>query len=129
MSAYLIRRLGTSIVILIGISIFIFGMLHIIFPSPALTVLGPRANTALINAYNRDHGFDKPVLVQYLHYMNLLVHGDLGYSYKLNESVVTLFQQRGARSLYLSGSALVLAILIAIPLASTRRSSGTPSGT
>jgi peptide/nickel transport system permease protein len=116
MSAYLIRRLGTSIVILIGISIFIFGMLHIIFPSPALTVLGPRANTALINAYNRDHGFDKPVLVQYLHYMNLLVHGDLGYSYKLNESVVTLFQQRWARSLYLSGSALVLAILIAIPL-------------
>jgi len=116
MTAYLIRRLGTSIVILIGISIFIFGMLHIIFPSPAIDVLGPRANTFLINAYNREHGFDKPVLVQYLHYMNQLVHGNLGYSYKLNESVVTLFQQRWARSAFLSGTALVLAVLIAIPL-------------
>jgi peptide/nickel transport system permease protein len=116
MTAYLIRRLGTSIVILIGISIFIFGMLHIIFPSPALEVLGPRANTVLINAYNREHGFDKPVLEQYLHYMNLLVHGNLGYSYKLNQSVVTLFQERWARSAFLSGSALVLAVLIAIPL-------------
>ena len=116
MTAYLIRRLGTSIVILIGISIFIFGMLHIIFPSPAIDVLGPRANTFLINAYNREHGFDKPVLVQYLHYMNGVVHGNLGYSYKLNESVVTLFQQRWARSAFLSGTALVLAVLIAIPL-------------
>ena len=116
MTAYLIRRLGTSIVILIGISIFIFGMLHIIFPSPAIDVLGPRANTFLINAYNREHGFDKPVLEQYLHYMNQLVHGNLGYSYKLNESVVTLFQQRWARSAFLSGTALVLAVLIAIPL-------------
>lgn len=116
MSAYLIRRLGTSIVILIGISIFIFGMLHIIFPSPAINVLGPRANTALINAYNREHGFDDPVFVQYLHYMNNLVHGNLGYSYKLNQSVAALFQERWARSAFLSGSALVLAVLIAIPL-------------
>jgi peptide/nickel transport system permease protein len=116
MTAYLIRRLGTSIVILVGISIFIFGMLHIIFPSPAIDVLGPRANTVLINAYNRQHGFDDPVLVQYAHYMNGLVHGNLGYSYKLNQSVLQLFQERWARSAYLSGSALVLAVLIAIPL-------------
>jgi len=116
MTAYLIRRLGTSIVILVGISIFIFGMLHIIFPSPAIDVLGPRANTVLINAYNRQHGFDDPVLVQYAHYMNGLVHGNLGYSYKLNQSVLQLFQERWARSAYLSGSALVLAILIAVPL-------------
>ena len=116
MTAYLIRRLGTSIVILVGISVFIFGMLHIIFPSPAIDILGPRANTALINAYNRQHGFDDPVLVQYLHYMNNLVHGNLGYSYKLNQSVVQLFQERWARSAFLSGAALVLAVLIAIPL-------------
>jgi peptide/nickel transport system permease protein len=91
-------------------------MLHAIFPSPAITVLGARANTVLINAYNREHGFDKPVLVQYLHYMNGLVHGNLGYSYKLNQSVAALFQERWARSAYLSGSALVLSVLIAIPL-------------
>jgi peptide/nickel transport system permease protein len=116
MTTYLLRRVGTSIVIVIGISILIFGMLHAIFPSPAIDVLGPRANTALIDAYNRQHGYDDPVFVQYLHYMNGLLHGNLGYSYKQNQSVATLFQERWARSLYLSGMSLLLALIIAIPL-------------
>jgi peptide/nickel transport system permease protein len=48
--------------------------------------------------------------------MNRLVHGDLGYSFKVNQSVAALFGERWARSLYLSGISLVLALLIAIPV-------------
>ena len=44
------------------------------------------------------------------------LHGNFGYSYKLNQSVTALFQERWARSLYLSGMALVLSLLIAVPL-------------
>jgi peptide/nickel transport system permease protein len=116
MSAYLIRRAGTSVVIMLGISVFIFFLLHMIYPSPAIDVLGPRANTVLLDAWNRDHGFDDPVIVQYLHYLNNLIHGDLGFSYKANQSVATLFQQRWARSAYLTGMALLLAIVVAVPL-------------
>jgi peptide/nickel transport system permease protein len=114
--SYLIRRLGTSIIILVGISFFIFFLLHTIYPSPAIDVLGSRANTVLINAWNKDHGFDDPFVVQYLHYMNQLIHGNLGFSYKANQGVATLFQQRWARSGYLAGMSLLLAILVAIPL-------------
>jgi peptide/nickel transport system permease protein len=114
--SYLIRRVGTSLAVLLGISIFIFGMLHIIFPSPAIDVLGSRANTVLINAWNREHGFDDPVIVQYLHYMNGLVHGNLGYAYKYNQPVTALFQERWARSAYLSGMSLLIAVVVAIPL-------------
>jgi peptide/nickel transport system permease protein len=116
MTAYLIRRAGTSVVIMLGISVFIFFLLHMIYPSPAIDVLGPRANTVLLDAWNRDHGFDDPVIVQYLHYVNNLIHGDLGFSYKANQSVATLFQQRWARSAYLTGMALFLAIAVAVPL-------------
>jgi peptide/nickel transport system permease protein len=116
MTAYLIRRAGTSVVIMLGISVFIFLLLHMIYPSPAIDVLGPRANTVLLDAWNRDHGFDDPVIVQYLHYVNNLIHGDLGFSYKANQSVATLFQQRWARSAYLTGMALFLAIAVAVPL-------------
>jgi peptide/nickel transport system permease protein len=56
------------------------------------------------------------VIVQYLHYVNNLIHGDLGFSYKANQSVATLFQQRWARSAYLTGMALFLAIAVAVPL-------------
>jgi peptide/nickel transport system permease protein len=115
-SAYLIRRIGTSIIILIGISIFVFLLLHAVFPSPAIVVLGPKASPLAIAQWNRQNGFDGPVIVQYLHYANQILHGNLGYSYKLNQTVAALFQERWARSLFLSGSALVLAVLIAVPL-------------
>lgn len=116
MTAYLIRRLATSIVVIIGVSIFIFLLLHTIYPSPAVDILGPRANRVSIAAWNRANGFDRPWILQYLHYMNNLVHGNLGYSFKVNQSVAVLFEERWARSAYLSGISLLLAVLIAIPV-------------
>ena len=116
MTAYLLRRLGTSIIVLIGISIFIFLLLHAIFPSPARVVLGLRASGAAVAAWNKQNGFDDPVIVQYLRYMNHLLHGNFGYSYAENQTVASLFTERLARSIYLSGISLLIAILIALPL-------------
>ena len=53
MSAYLLRRIGTSIIVLIGISIFMYLLLHSVFPSPARLALGLRANNAQIAAFNK----------------------------------------------------------------------------
>jgi len=105
-----------SIVILIGISIFIFLLLHLVFPSPAIVVLGPRANVTAISAWNKANGFDGTVLTQYLHYDWNLLHGNLGYSFKLNQSVGALLEERWARSAYLSGVPLVLSVLLAVPV-------------
>jgi peptide/nickel transport system permease protein len=115
-TAYLLRRLGTSIIVLIGISIFIYLLLHEIYPSPARDVLGLRANNAQVAAWNKQNGFDRPVIEQYLSYMNALLHGNLGYSYAENQTVASLFQERVARSAYLSGMGLLIAVLIALPL-------------
>jgi peptide/nickel transport system permease protein len=116
LTAYLIRRLGTSVVILIGISIFVFALLHAVFPSPAIVVLGPKANPVAIRDWNTANGFGAPWIVQYWHYVIGALHGNLGFSYKLNQSVTALFGERWARSAYLSGVSLVLSVLIAIPL-------------
>ena len=105
MSAYLLRRAGTSIVILIGISIFVFGLLHVVYPSPARVVLGTRASVAAIDAWNKQHGFSGSVFQQYWHYMDALLHGNFGYSYKLGQSVAALFKENAGRSAYLSGLA------------------------
>ena len=116
MTAYLIRRTATAVLVLLGVSVFVFLMLHVIFPSPAIDVLGPHANKFSIAQWNRQHGFDDPWFVQYLRYMDQLLHGNLGYSYKLNQSVTALFQERWLRSAYLSGITLFLSVVIAIPL-------------
>ena len=116
MISYLIRRIITSVIVVIGVSIFIFILLHAIYPSPARDVLGLSARPAQIAAWNKANGYDDPVIVQYLRYMNNLLHGNLGYSYVENQSVLALFQERVWRSVYLSGVSLLFAILIALPL-------------
>ena len=116
MTLYLLRRAGTSIVVVIGVSFFVFFLLHMVYPSPAVDVLGPHASPPAIAAWNRDHGFDRPWIMQYLHYLNNLVHGNFGYSYKTNQSVISLFGGVWARSAYLSGISLLFAVLIAFPL-------------
>jgi peptide/nickel transport system permease protein len=116
MITYLARRLVTSLVVVIGVSIFIFVLLHAAYPSPARAVLGLRANGVAVAAWNKANGYDDPVIVQYLHYVNNLLHGNLGYSYVENQSVLALLQERAPRSIYLSGISLVISVIIALPL-------------
>ncbi|MDR2987266.1 MAG: ABC transporter permease, partial [Nocardiopsaceae bacterium] len=116
MTAYLIRRILTSLIVVLGVSLFIYYLLHKIYPSPAQDILGAKATHTAVLDWNRIHGFDRPFIEQYLTYMNHLIHGDLGHSYKVNQSVAALFGQRWMRSAYLSGMSLLLAVLIAIPL-------------
>ena len=116
MTAYLIRRFGTSIIVLIGISIFVFGLLHIVYPSPARVILGPKASLLAISEWNAQHGFNGSVVSQYWHYVDGVLHGNFGYSFKLNQSVTSLFSERWMLSAYLSGVSLALSVIIAIPL-------------
>ena len=116
MLTYIARRVGTSIIVVVGVSIAIFILLHVIYPSPARDVLGLHASVAEVNLWDSQHGYDDPVIVQYWHYVDQLLHGNLGYSYAENQTVAALFAERLARSIYLSGISLVLAIAIAVPL-------------
>ncbi len=116
MTAYIVRRLFIALVVVLGISLLTFAMLHIIGGSPGTIVLGTKANKATVAAWNKEHGFDNPFFVQYGSYLWQLLHGNLGQSYKLNQSVDSLFIAFAPRSALLSGSSLVIALLIAIPM-------------
>ena len=116
MTGYILRRFGTSILVLFLVSIGIFFLLHLIYPEPGIDVLGSKASAANIAAWNKQNGFDNPWIVQYLDYIGRLLRGNLGYSYKLNQSVTQLMGEYWVHSAYLSGVSLVLAVVIAIPL-------------
>jgi len=116
MISYLARRLVTSVIVVFGVSIFIYLLLHAVYPSPARDVLGLAARPDQVAAWNKANGYDDPVIVQYLHWINNVLHGNLGYSYAENQTVTALLGERTARSVYLSGISLVIAIVIALPL-------------
>ena len=90
MTAYLIRRLAISIVVIVGIALLTFVATHVIAPTPGRAVLGDKATIAAVDAFNRAHGYDRAVWAQFGSYLWQLLHGDLGYSYKLNQTVDSL---------------------------------------
>ncbi|MGY3790980.1 ABC transporter permease [Streptomyces antibioticus] len=116
MTWYVLRRTAISCVVLLGISAAVFFLLHLVSDDPGRVVLGQRASQDAVADFNREHGFDRPLVVQYVSYLGQLLHGDLGRSYKLNENVGALLGQNAGRSAVLSLAGLLLALLIAVPL-------------
>jgi peptide/nickel transport system permease protein len=105
-----------AIVVLFGVSIVVFILLHLLPGGPARAVLGIRANKAQIHAFDLRYGLLNPVPVQYIDWVNQLLHGNLGFSYKQNQSVDSLLGENIPRTLVLVGVATVLALIVAIPL-------------
>jgi peptide/nickel transport system permease protein len=116
MISYILRRLVSAVIVVLGLMFVTFTMLHVIDPHPARAVLGIKASPAAIAGFNHLHGYDRPFLRQFVTYVNQTIHGNFGYSYKLNQSVTDLFKENAGRSAYLSGVSVALAVLIAIPL-------------
>ena len=116
MTGYIIRRLAVAVIVVLGIAAITFAMLHYLSPSPVYDVLGAKAQPDAVKSWNKLHGYDRTEVAQFFSYLGNLVHLNFGYSYKLDQSVRALFRENAGRSLYLSGAALVLSLLIAVPL-------------
>lgn len=115
MLGYIIRRLILAVIIVVGVAFVTFLMLHYLDPRPAQTIL-TKASPEAIKQWDQQHGYTKPVLVQFVHYLGRLFQGNFGYSYKQGQTVSALFKEAAPRSIYLSGMALILSLMLAIPL-------------
>ncbi|NED15215.1 ABC transporter permease [Streptomyces sp. SID9124] len=115
-SSYLLRRVLQAVVVIVIVTIVVFGLLHALPGGPARGILGPQATAQQITAFNHDQGLDKPLPVQYFYYLNQLIHGDLGTSYTLNEPVSQLITERLPKTLLLTVLSAVVGLVLAIPL-------------
>ena len=112
----MVRRAAQAVVVVLGVTAVTFLLEQLIPGSLARAILGPRASRAGIAAFNRANGLDHPPIEQYLAFLGRLARGDLGYSYRLNQSVDSLVLHQLPNDIVIVGSALVLALAIAIPL-------------
>jgi len=116
MISYIIRRVGQAIIVLVGVTIIVFILQHLLPGSIARAIIGPRASALQIAAFNRQYGLDRSLPIQYLSFLNQLIHGNLGYSFKQNMSVDAIVAHDLPNDLLLVGASLVLALVIAIPV-------------
>jgi peptide/nickel transport system permease protein len=113
--AYLIRRVLQAIAVLFGVSIITFIVIHLL-PGGPRAMLGVNARPPVVHAFIVANGYNKPVWVQYVTYIDHIIHGNFGYSYPNNETVLLLLQQNLPKSALLVGLAAAASLIVAIPL-------------
>jgi len=114
----MIRRVLQALAVLLIVTVITFALLRLIPGNPAIAVMGPQAyrNPAAIAQFDRVYGFNRPWYSQYWLWLDSLLHFHLGYSWKLNQSVQSLLGNHLPKTVFLVGSAIILALLFAIPI-------------
>jgi peptide/nickel transport system permease protein len=120
MANYVLKRVVTSIGLLVLSSVLIFVVLRLIPGDPTISKLGggmtdidPRAYEAL----RHQLGLDRSLTYQYVHWIGGLLHGDFGQSYFSQFSVTTLIKERAGSTIELATASLVLGLLFSVPAA------------
>ncbi len=116
MGRYAVRRGLTVIPVLLGVSILVFGFIHLIPGDPALTMLGERATPEKVAEVRRQLGLDRPIYEQYLIYLGKLLRGDLGTSIVRGDPVLTDLLRRFPATVELATAAIALALLLGVPI-------------
>lgn len=116
MIRFLLRRGSQAVVVLLLVSVIVFGLLHLLPGGPARAILGTHATPTAIAAFDKANGLDSPVPVQYWHWLTGVLSGNFGFSYVLNEPVSSLLAQRLPKTAFLAGVSVLLAVLIAVPI-------------
>jgi peptide/nickel transport system permease protein len=116
MTQYIIRRFLQMIPITLGILTLIFSLIHLIPGDPAVQIAGEGAQPQDVRNVRIALGLDKPLWQQYVHYLNRLAHGDLGRSFRTNESVATEIAARYPATMQLAFGSMLVALIVAFPL-------------
>ena len=114
MNSYLLRRLWQSVLVLFGVSVVVFLILHLT-GDPAALLLPPDATAEDIARFRKSMGFDDPVAVQYVRFLKGALRGDFGESLRHGEPAMGLVVERMPATFELAGAALLLALCLAIP--------------
>jgi peptide/nickel transport system permease protein len=117
--SFILHRLGQMVIVVFGITVMVFFMVHLTPGDPARIYLGTRATDSAVANLHHQWGLDRPLPAQYGLFMGRLVRGDLGTSLLYQSSDARLILDRLPSTLWLLGYSIVLSLLIAVPLAAT----------
>jgi peptide/nickel transport system permease protein len=115
-TGFLIRRILQAILVTFFVTIFTMLLVHLFPGGPIRALLGPRATTQQIAYYDNLYGFNKPIYEQYAKWVWQLLHGNFGYSLKLNQSVASLIANRLPKTIVLVAIGTVVSLIFGIPL-------------
>ena len=116
MTYYIVRRFIQMIVVCFIVSVIVFGLLHLLPGGLVRAQLGQKASAYEVHSLEVQEGLLRPLPVQYGVWAWHALQGNLGFSYKLNQTVGSLLAEYLPRTLLLVGSSLLFALAISLPM-------------
>jgi len=116
MPVFILSRLFSAFLVLLGVSCLVFLLIHLVPGDPVEVMLGEAAQPADREALRHALGLDQSLLTQLLHYFNGLLHLDFGISLQSKRPITELLWERIPATAELAGAALLVAVMIAVPL-------------
>ncbi len=116
MTRYILRRLALLPPVLLGVSLLLFVLTHVVPADPAKLAAGEHAGPEQVAAVRKAFGLDRPLPEQYLIYLVHLVHGDFGTSMRTNSSVLDDLRTYFPATIELTTSAMLVTVLLGVPL-------------
>ena len=117
MFRYILKRLLYAIPVFLGITFVIYTLINLA-PGGPLSVLAASGEMSLsdLEALKISMGLDKPIVIRYFIWLGDLLHGDFGISYRTSQEVSLMISQRIMPSLMLTGTGILAAMLVGVPL-------------
>lgn len=112
---YIVKRLLSLIPVLLGITLLVFGLLHLIPGDPAVVLLGERATPEQVAALKQRLGLDRPLPLQYLAFLANIARFDFGTSILSGIPIIDEMSDRWPATFELSVAAMSIAIFLGIP--------------
>ena len=119
MRNFLVRRLFTSLLVLLGVSVFTFLMLHLVPGDPVHALAGKQISSPeKIAELRKEMGLDKPLPVQYYDYLSKILRGDFGKSLKNNRPVLQSILEQLPSTFHLTVAALTFSTILGLIIGS-----------
>jgi peptide/nickel transport system permease protein len=116
MAALVMRRIVSTVLVLLGVSVVVFLLVQLVPGDPARTILGAGATAESLAAVRVELGLDKPLVLQFTDYVGGLLAGDLGRSLTINAPVTDVILPRFENTIILAGAALLICVAVGVPL-------------
>ena len=112
---FLARRLAYSLIVLLGVLVVVFALVHLVPGDPVRIALGTRYTPQAYDALRSASGLDRPIIGQFFGYVGSALTGDLGVSFRNGDPVATILVDRLPATASLAVAGIVIALLIALP--------------
>lgn len=113
--SFIARRLAYSVIVLFGVMVVVFSLVHLVPGDPVRRALGTRYTEESYEALRAASGLDQPLLTQFFSYLGNAVTGDLGVSFRSGQPVSLLLAERLPATISLAVVGLLIALIIALP--------------